>query len=117
MRSLSWRKFCHTFQSLSLTRSLVMLIQPGVSSASQVCLQSVLLMWSSYDEPIPEEGAYSRANSCQSGDSMRSTRSSSDDGEHSTADGESSSTLKGEKRQRFADRRKDHYDMKTALQK
>lgn len=70
----------------------------------------------SYDEPTPEEGAYSRANSCQSGGSMRSTRSS-DDGELSTADGETSSAPKADKRQRFADRRKNHYDMRNTLQK
>ena len=70
----------------------------------------------SYDEPTPEEGAYSRANSCQSGGSMRSTRSS-DDGELSTADGETSSAPKADKRQRFADRRKNHYDMRNTLLK
>ena len=65
------------------------------------------------DDQTAEEGAYARANSCQSGDSVRSTRST-DDGEHSTADGEAPST---DKRQKFADRRKDHYDMRTTLQK
>lgn len=70
----------------------------------------------SYDEPTPEEGAYSRASSCQSGESLRSTRCS-DDGELSTADGQASSAPNADKRQRFADHRKDHYDMRSALQK
>lgn len=69
-----------------------------------------------HDEPTAEEGAYARANSYQSGDSMRSTRST-EDGEHSITDGEASSALNTDKRQRFADRRKDHYNMRTALQK
>ena len=69
-----------------------------------------------YEEPTAEEGAYTRANSCQSGDSMRSTHSSND-GELSTADGKATSASNAEKRQKFADRRKDHYDMRTALQK
>ena len=47
---------------------------------------------------------------------MRSTRSS-EDGEGTTGDVDSSSALKADKRQRFADRRKDHYDMRNALQK
>ncbi|DBA88236.1 TPA: hypothetical protein ACH3X1_016592 [Trebouxia sp. C0004] len=70
----------------------------------------------SYDEPTPEEDAYSRANSRQSRESLRSTRSS-DDGELSTADGETSSVSKADKRQRFADRRKNHYNMRNSLQK
>lgn len=69
-----------------------------------------------YEEPIAEEGDYSQANSWQSGDSIRSTRSS-DGGDVSTADGESNSAPKADKRQRFADHRKDHYDMRNALQK
>ena len=69
-----------------------------------------------YEEPIAEEDDYSRANSWQSGDSIRSTRSS-DGGDVSTADGESNSAPKADKRQRFADHRKDHYDMRNALQK
>ena len=47
---------------------------------------------------------------------MRSTRST-DDGEHSIADGEAVSAHTTDKRQKFSDRRKDHYDMRTALQK
>lgn len=70
----------------------------------------------SCDEPTPEEGAYSRANSCQSGESLRSI-GSSDDGELSTADGETSTAPKADKRQRFADRRKNHYNMRNTLQK
>ena len=66
-----------------------------------------------YEESIAEEGDYSRANSWQSGDSIRSTRSS-DGGD---VDGESNSAPKADKRQRFADHRKDHYDMRNALQK
>lgn len=69
-----------------------------------------------YDDQTAEEGAYARASSCQSGDSMRSARST-DDGEHSTADGEASCGHNTDKRQKFADRRKDHYDMRSALQK
>lgn len=68
------------------------------------------------EQPTDEESAYSRANSCQSGDSMRSARSSID-AEHSTADGKPSTEPHPDKRQRFADKRKDHYDMRNALQK
>lgn len=82
-----------------------------ISGRSQTCA-----MCCRHDEPTAEEGAYARANSYQSGDSMRSTRST-EDGEHSITDGEASSALNTDKRQRFADRRKDHYNMRTALQK
>lgn len=67
---------------------------------------------------IAEEGAY-RASSCQSGDSMHSTCSSDDGRAHFTdgqeADGVSSTAGSGDKRRRFANKRKDHYDMRSAL--
>jgi len=66
-----------------------------------------------FEEPTAEEGAY-RANSCQSGDSLRSTRSS-EDGDIAGADGASSSAPNTDKKRRFADKRKDHYDMRSAL--
>ena len=79
-------------------------------------LQQQILLSFRYEEPTAEEGAYARAKSWQSGDSMHSARSS-DDGEVSTADGEASSAPHTDKRQKFAERRKDHYDMRNVLQK
>lgn len=66
-----------------------------------------------FEEPTAEEGAY-RADSAPSGESLHSYRSS-EDGDHAGAEDTGRSAPNAEKKMRFADRRKDHYNMRSAL--